>query len=1197
MSSSVRESRVKKTAALASLARTVLVVVGAALQGCSSGSGGSDVGAHVATAPTARIEVLNGGTHATFREGAEVLLTGKASEDGDGPPIAWSWRQTSGITVQLLEANSTTVRFTAPHVETPSVLSFELTVEDSTANLGHATADVTVLPARDSDKFLSLDVARGAPFDSFDVVATLAGGAATGLAPRPFTLSAVAYLVYPARAVPTADCSFDAAEFAGGIPQSTASGCLVAELRDLTPSPAALGGTGIDGEWPAGIEAPDESDALRVTRWWNSRFTLPVPRLDIQEFNQRFVESGERDRMLDAFAAHAARIVLALTLTAPANQQDATIVFPGLVHAPVGLPTLVFAPAPPATMSSIENSGVGLPTAGIVPLDTILASIEGREAAHTSAVYYRTVDPSGTRTTLNAWLRQAGFTATDGTLLPEAIAGTGEFAHAVYVNNFDLGFGRQMYTRIDDLGNVFSFVKNYSTLEGAIRQLDSFATVVTEYSPLVNHTDSSPKFVKFFTFVEDGSGDAPRVASFDFDGRGERFTPGNCVVCHGGARPPGLSELTFDAGCGDRDNEACYAWPARNRDGVAIADGDLGGTFLPWDVASLLFADTDPAITNAPVKFDGVTLQAELLRAYGDFSRGRQLGQVKKLNQAAYQTYTASNDAARRLVESWYGGVDSNGQLLNEVFDDMATVPGWRNGEVVPDPSPANPGGMLVNPPTTEELYHSVYARHCRMCHTSMPDGPLRFDTYQELVVQRGAIRQTVFRAGSMPGARLTMDRFWVPFEGGVPPGERLAQHMASLQGELPDARPGAPVAVIVGLDPAPNRGDTVYLDGGSSVFADSYSWTVLAPAGSAAPLSDPNARFSSFVLDVPGTYEVTLTLNAETAEQTAVTEIVTIGNRAPTATNDLYSLDLVASPILQGSVLAGAHQDSDPDGDALTATLAAGAAPTYGTVALGADGSFTYSYSGGLPPPADSDTFRYNVTDGFGATAEATATILLNGAAGTTRPTAVTTLSAADASTVAAAGSTFAVQLSWLASSDDVQVAGYNVYRNGVLLELVPSAAAPGTTVAYTDNDVAPNTTHSYRVTALDADNESGLSPERVVSVAASLRRNIQTGWGTGTDSLWRASGCIGCHRGAAGGLTLGGTPDAVVTELAEDAAEAAPRRIESAAPRRSLLLCKPLVKSDPLSCPHEGGAFLVSSDPRFQMLMRWVEDSAPNN
>jgi hypothetical protein len=49
--------------------------------------------------------------------------------------------------------------------------------------------------------------------------------------------------------------------------------------------------------------------------------------------------------------------------------------------------------------------------------------------------------------------------------------------------------------------------------------------------------------------------------------------------------------------------------------------------------------------------------------------------------------------------------------------------------------------------------------------------------------------------------------------------------------------------------------------------------------------------------------------------------------------------------------------------------------------------------------------------------------------------------------------------------------------------------------------------------------------------------------------------------------------------------------------APMRSLILCKPLIKSDPNSCPHEGGAFLVRSDPRYGMLLRWIDGAAPNN
>jgi hypothetical protein len=150
---------------------------------------------------------------------------------------------------------------------------------------------------------------------------------------------------------------------------------------------------------------------------------------------------------------------------------------------------------------------------------------------------------------------------------------------------------------------------------------------------------------------------------------------------------------------------------------------------------------------------------------------------------------------------------------------------------------------------------------------------------------------------------------------------------------------------------------------------------------------------------------------------------------------------------------------------------------------------------------------------------------------------------------------------------------------------------------VTYIDATVGPGTAHVYRITALDAVGESTLSDPRIVAVDVSLRRNIQTGWGAGTDTLWRVAGCVGCHRGAAGGLTLFGAADLVSTELNEDATDVLPRRIESATPLRSLLLCKPLVKSDPNSCPHEGGAFLVSSDPRFQLLLRWVQDNAPNN
>ena len=55
-------------------------------------------------------------------------------------------------------------------------------------------------------------------------------------------------------------------------------------------------------------------------------------------------------------------------------------------------------------------------------------------------------------------------------------------------------------------------------------------------------------------------------------------------------------------------------------------------------------------------------------------------------------------------------------------------------------------------------------------------------------------------------------------------------------------------------------------------------------------------------------------------------------------------------------------------------------------------------------------------------------------------------------------------VSLTWSASTDNVGVTGYNVYRNGVLL-----TATPVTTTSYTDSTASPGTTYQYTVDALD--------------------------------------------------------------------------------------------------------------------------------
>ena len=92
-------------------------------------------------------------------------------------------------------------------------------------------------------------------------------------------------------------------------------------------------------------------------------------------------------------------------------------------------------------------------------------------------------------------------------------------------------------------------------------------------------------------------------------------------------------------------------------------------------------------------------------------------------------------------------------------------------------------------------------------------------------------------------------------------------------------------------------------------------------------------------------------------------------------------------------------------------------------------------------------------------------------------------------------AGST-QINLGWTASTDDVAVTGYDVYRGpaGGTLALVASTAATGTT--YTDGGLAPSTAYAYQVRARDASGKvsgasntatattSGASPPPAISL-----------------------------------------------------------------------------------------------------------------
>jgi uncharacterized repeat protein (TIGR01451 family) len=104
----------------------------------------------------------------------------------------------------------------------------------------------------------------------------------------------------------------------------------------------------------------------------------------------------------------------------------------------------------------------------------------------------------------------------------------------------------------------------------------------------------------------------------------------------------------------------------------------------------------------------------------------------------------------------------------------------------------------------------------------------------------------------------------------------------------------------------------------------------------------------------------------------TTVSITVTSVNDAPVATNDSYSTDEdTPLTVAASGVLAN---DSDLDGDTLTATLLSG--PSNGSLTLNANGSFSYTPNADYYGP---DSFTYTISDGHGGSATATVSITVN--------------------------------------------------------------------------------------------------------------------------------------------------------------------------------------------------------------------------
>jgi hypothetical protein len=167
--------------------------------------------------------------------------------------------------------------------------------------------------------------------------------------------------------------------------------------------------------------------------------------------------------------------------------------------------------------------------------------------AASAAAYYDVVDPGDLRTNLADWWSVNGFDAAGG-----APAGP-DYARTSYLNNNDLGSGRDMHFLRHADGTLSAYVTNYSRggpfdqnpvfADDALADNQPGATVCMEFSPVEG--DVTP-IVKFFVYA--GVGDVRQPAA-DLDGFGAKFVPNLCLNCHGGSYfnplPPTLAEVNM----------------------------------------------------------------------------------------------------------------------------------------------------------------------------------------------------------------------------------------------------------------------------------------------------------------------------------------------------------------------------------------------------------------------------------------------------------------------------------------------------------------------------------------------------------------------------------------------------------------------------------------------------------------------------
>ncbi|MDO3720184.1 hypothetical protein QVZ43_00520 [Marinobacter sp. chi1] len=965
----------------------------------------SDVGSQSDSAPQAKASII-GATRAdsdvTVRSGSNILVSGKDSNGIDDPILDFDIRVVGvsgdpAFTVEdmealLFERTRNTKAFRPPFVAQNTQVEFSVEVTDADGVSAVDTTTLTIVPVNDSDSFLIQGAVSNSQIDHYSLMVALDLEPGEITSSSLFEVEVETVVEWPPR-VATTDCEF-----------GPGNNLCQKVLATKTMS----------GEWPPGLNSTDTGSVAAEDASFNPVFRVRIPSVNVDDINRSF-ETSEREKQLELGHVDAARAYQRFRILRADNNAK-LLILDGLGD----------------DSGLLEHRYVQVGTAQSNLVDAeVIRAYKGTEGGLSARAYYHLIDPLDQATTLSDWKALRGFTS--------AVIDEKDFAHAIYLNNYDLGFGRDMFMRTDECGNVYSFVDNYPTLELALKRVNNFATVVMEYSPLEPGTDGNcstePKIVKFFAYVPGANG-GPRVRmeTMNFDGRGEKPLPGVCTACHGGSANALTSFISDHVKTNGTDTESLKAAldALSTEDKLALVD--LNATFMPFDLDSFLYTDSADS-----AEVDPFYNRADISQEQRDwYSREAQLAAFRTFNKSALRTYLHKRDS---LVDDnpddgfdpgsrWQAPIDLVNSWYQTSIDDLASLDNLDfarfNGDAVLD-------GWLGQ----EFLYSEVFARNCRACHIQLANTFLNFDTADEFL-NAGRVEDLVFNRGTMPLARLTMDRFWVDFNGEESAASKLQAHLGT------SAIPGQSSAQFGISDASPEQlGETIQLTADFISDEFDYQWSMVSDCGSASFLTGENTPTASFTTDrSPCNYDVSLEVS-NGLESSTVTKTVRMDRKpvAGTMIPDVGSYIPGQSFILvliDYNILEGNRGDNDITQPLDIITDDPNAV---------AQGNGTVIYNFPLDLSGVSATFNYRLQDADGSVSDNEGSVLIN------IPAVVPNLEVTGLTSTS-------VTLDWTVPSGFV-ADEYVLYRNGAVL----AEGIAGTN--YIDNPPT-NGTYSYEVAAI---------------------------------------------------------------------------------------------------------------------------------